>query len=35
MKGKKFGEWTVLEFAGTNKFHKKQWKCRCSCGKEK
>ena len=32
---KKFGEWTVLEFAGTNKFHKKQWKCRCSCGKEK
>lgn len=30
-----FNEWTVLEYAGTNKYQKKQWKCRCSCGKEK
>lgn len=26
--GQQFGEWTVLEYAGEQK-----WKCRCSCGK--
>ena len=28
--GKKFGEWTVLKYAGN-----KKWECRCSCGKIK
>lgn len=28
--GQKFGEWTVLGYAGNQR-----WRCRCSCGKEK
>lgn len=30
LKGKQFGEWEVLEYAGEYK-----WKCRCSCGVER
>ena len=29
LKGKTFGEWYVIEYAGDRK-----WKCRCSCGRE-
>lgn len=30
--GMTFGRWTVLEFAGHNKFGQKTWKCKCECG---
>ena len=30
--GMKFGEYTVLEFAGKNSNYMKFWSCRCSCG---
>jgi len=29
---KKFGKWTVLEYAGIDKHRKKTWKCKCICG---
>ncbi|MCD8249736.1 MAG: transcriptional regulator [Lachnospiraceae bacterium] len=37
--GKRFGRWTVIEFAGTGKDiglnnSKRYWKCRCDCGNE-
>lgn len=36
--GKRFGRWTVIEYAGTSKDHGRTgrmrfWKCRCDCGK--
>lgn len=36
--GKRFGRWTVIEFAGTSQDRgrtgrKRFWKCRCDCGK--
>lgn len=30
--GQRFGRWTVLERAGSNKDHRALWKCRCDCG---
>lgn len=30
--GKQFGEWTVLELCGKNKYMERLWKCKCSCG---
>jgi hypothetical protein len=33
--GKKFGEWTVLNFAGYDIHRAATWNCRCSCGLEK
>ena len=30
--GKKFGNLTVIEFAGQNKHHSRTWLCRCDCG---
>jgi hypothetical protein len=32
--GQKFGLLTVIKRAGTNKFHKALWLCKCDCGKE-
>ena len=32
--GMQFGEWSVIEFKGTNKWNSKQYLCRCSCGHE-
>lgn len=32
--GKTFGSWTVLERAGSDKWGKALWKCKCSCGRE-
>ena len=32
--GKRYGEWEVLEFKGSNKWNSKQYLCRCSCGHE-
>ncbi len=34
MIGQKFGELTVMEYAGKNDYGEIQYKCRCSCGKE-
>ena len=31
--GKKFGKLTVLNRAGSNKWHHSLWNCRCSCGR--
>lgn len=36
LEGKQFGEWTVLEYVGTDTKHYRKyslWKCKCSCGK--
>jgi hypothetical protein len=33
--GKKFGEWTVLEFSGRDSKSNRLYRCRCSCGAEK
>lgn len=33
--GRRFGEWTVLSFAGMDKRRASLWLCRCSCGLEK
>lgn len=33
--GQRFGRLTVLEYAGTNNWHKSLWLCRCDCGNEK
>ena len=30
--GDRFGRWTVLEYAGSNKDHRALWKCQCDCG---
>lgn len=30
--GMKFGEWTVLELSGKNKYNERLWRCKCSCG---
>jgi len=32
--GRRFGRLTVLEFAGTDKYHNALWFCRCDCGNE-
>ena len=32
LKGKRFGEWTVLDLSGKNKYNQRLWKCKCSCG---
>ncbi len=32
MIGQKFGEWTVLELIGKNKYYEKFYKCVCDCG---
>lgn len=32
--GRKFGRWTVLEYAGNNAHRKATWRCRCYCGNE-
>ena len=29
--GKKFGRWTVIEYAGIDKHHNALWLCECSC----
>lgn len=31
--GKVFASWTVVSYAGTNKFGQAQWVCRCLCGR--
>ena len=33
--GNRYGRWTVLYYAGTNKYHKAMWHCKCDCGNEK
>lgn len=35
LKGRRYGLWTVLGFAGTNKHNKATWQCRCECGAER
>ena len=35
LKGQRFGRWTVLEYAGTDKRKKALWLCRCDCGTER
>lgn len=35
MIGKTFGLWTVIGHAGNDKRGRKQYRCRCSCGKER
>lgn len=32
LSGMKFDHWTVLEYAGVNKYNKAMWKCKCDCG---
>jgi len=32
LKGKKFGRWTVIEFAGSDKTGTALWECVCACG---
>lgn len=32
LKGKRFGEWTVLDLSEKNKYNQRLWKCKCSCG---
>lgn len=32
MTGKKYGKWTVLERAGSDKHKTAMWKCQCECG---
>lgn len=34
MTGMKFGDWTVLEENGKNKWNEWMWLCRCSCDRE-
>jgi len=33
--GKKFGSLTVIKLHGSDKYNRKDWWCRCDCGKEK
>lgn len=33
--GKRFGRWTVIERAGSDKYGTALWKCVCDCGNEK
>jgi len=33
--GNRYGRWTVLSYAGTNKYRTKKWFCRCDCGSER
>lgn len=35
LKGKRFGRWLVLSFAGLDKYRHTLWNCRCDCGTEK
>lgn len=35
LKGRVFGELTVLEYSHTDKNHRSHWLCQCSCGKQK
>lgn len=35
LKGQRFGRWTVLDYAGTDKRKKSLWLCRCDCGTER
>lgn len=35
LEGQKFGEWTVIKEATTNKHGKSMWSCICSCGTKK
>lgn len=35
LKGRKFGAWTALEYAGCNKNHQPSWLCLCECGTRK
>jgi hypothetical protein len=30
--GKRFGRWTVIAYAGANKWRSAQWRCVCACG---
>ena len=32
LEGQQFGQLTVLEYAGKNKYSQSIWKCKCSCG---
>ena len=32
--GTSFGNLTVIEYAGIDKYHNNQWKCKCTCGNE-
>lgn len=32
LKGKRFGEWIVLDLSEKNKYNQRLWKCKCSCG---
>ena len=33
--GNRYGRWTVLSYAGKDKYYQKRWLCRCECGIEK
>lgn len=35
LRGERYGEWEVLEFAGKDKDGCSMWVCRCSCGEER
>lgn len=35
MTGERYGKLTVIEYVGTNQFHKALWRCKCDCGNEK
>lgn len=35
LQGQVFGEWTVIAPATPDKYGRKKWLCRCSCGKER
>lgn len=35
LKGQRFGRWSVLRRAGSNKAKKSTWLCRCDCGAER
>lgn len=32
--GQRFGKLVVIEYAGTDKWHKALWRCKCDCGNE-
>lgn len=33
LSGQRFGRWTVVEFAGMDKYSRALWRCVCDCGK--
>lgn len=33
--GRKYGHYTVVKYAGKNKYGSRQWLCRCECGNER